>query len=309
MEIHQIRYFAASAETLNFTRAAERCGVSQPSLTRAIQKLEEELGGPLFRREGRRTHLTELGRMVRPRLEQALSLTDIARNEAFDFSNMVTATLKLGCMCTIAPVSIISLIEHFSRRLPQLTLNLHEASGQRLLEMLQSGEIDVALAGLPDYGEAIAMHPLFEERYVITFPRDHRFEMMDEVAVRELGGERYLQRVNCEYLDHFETAFGIFEHVPDVRYRSEHESWVQAMVIAGLGCAIMPEGLSMHPELRRRPLIEPAITRTISVITMRGRKHTPVVDLFVRLCRAMNWGATLDQAKYRPFNGTSPTAA
>ncbi|MEO0912383.1 MAG: LysR family transcriptional regulator, partial [Pseudomonadota bacterium] len=81
MELHQLRYFLAVAETLNFTRAAEECGVSQPSLTRAIQKLEAEMGGPLFRREGRRTHLTELGRTVFPRFQQAVSLTELARTE------------------------------------------------------------------------------------------------------------------------------------------------------------------------------------------------------------------------------------
>ncbi|MFK7943544.1 MAG: LysR family transcriptional regulator [Paracoccaceae bacterium] len=93
MEIHQMRYFVAMSEHLNFTHAAETCNVSQPALTRAIQKLEDELGGPLFRREGRRTHLTELGRMVRPRFEQALSLTDLARDEALDFSQTVNAKL------------------------------------------------------------------------------------------------------------------------------------------------------------------------------------------------------------------------
>ncbi len=290
MELHQIRYFIATSETLNFTRAAEMCGVSQPSLTKAIKKLEEELGGLLFRREGKRTHLTELGRLVRPRLEQALSLTDIARSEAVDFSTMATATLTLGCMCTIAPSSIISLVEHFSQRLPQLNLNLREASGHRLLEMLLEGEIDIALVGLPQYDEALATAPLFEERYVVAFPKGHRFEAMQEVPTHELAGERYLKRVNCEYLDYFELEEGAWSQALDVRYKSEHESWVQAMVIAGLGCAIMPEGLSLHPELKRRPLSEPFIQRTISVVTVRGRRHTPVVELFVRLCQKMNWG-------------------
>ncbi|MGF1560557.1 MAG: LysR family transcriptional regulator [Geminicoccaceae bacterium] len=290
MELYQIRYFLAAAEQLNFTRAAEACGVSQPSLTRAIQRLEEELGGPLFRREGRHTHLTELGRMVRPRLEQAVSLTDIARTEALDFASLVTAKLVLGCMCTIAPSSLMSLIGHFSHRLPQLALQLQEGSGHRLVERLLAGELDVALVGLPAYDEALAAHPLFVERYVITFPRGHRFEGFDAVPVCELNSERYLRRLNCEYLDHFDSACGEARPQPDVRFQSEHEAWVQAMAIAGLGCAVMPEGLACHPELAWRPLIEPEIRRTVSVVTRRGRPHTPVVDLFVRLCKTMNWG-------------------
>ncbi len=289
MEMHQIRYFAAVAEELNFTRAAERCEVSQPALTRAIRKLEDELGGPLFRREGRKTHLTELGRMVRPRLEQALSLTERARTEALDFSQMVNATLTLGCMCTIAPTSVISLIEFFSRQAPQLNLNLREASGRHLVELLATGEIDVALVGLPDYPDTLKAEPLFTERYVITFPSGHRFGTMESVRLADLNGERYLRRLNCEYLDFLEAEGHGDATETEVRFQSEHESWVQAMVMAGLGCAVMPETLAEQPGLLSRPLVDPRISRTVSVLTRRGRKHTPVVDFFVRLCATMDW--------------------
>lgn len=288
--MHQLRYFVAVAEMLNFTRAAEACEVSQPSLTRAIRKLEDELGGPLFRREGRTTHLTELGRMVRPRLEQALSLTEAARAEALDFSEMVNATLNLGCMCTIAPTSVMSLIEFFSRQAPQLGLNLREASGHRLVELLIAGEIDVALVALPAYPDTLGAEPLFTERYVIAFPAGHRFEGMECVRLADLDGERYLRRVNCEYLDFLEAEGHVDDTETEIRFQSEHESWVQAMIIAGLGCAVMPASLAAHPGLHSRPLVAPPVSRTISVVTRRGRKHTPVVDFFIRLCRRIEWG-------------------
>ncbi|MDF2765319.1 MAG: transcriptional regulator [Rhodospirillales bacterium] len=82
MEMHQVRYFLAVCETLNFTRAAERCHVTQPALTRAIQKLEEEVGGQLFRRERNATHLTHLGQMVKPHLEQVLADSQAAMSTA-----------------------------------------------------------------------------------------------------------------------------------------------------------------------------------------------------------------------------------
>src|SRR5712691_8631826 len=103
MEMHQIRYFLAVAKELNFTRAAEKCNVSQPSLTRAIKLLEEELGGPLFHRERERTHLSELGKMIMPHLEHGYQETQQARRLARDFKSVKKATLKLGIMCTIAP--------------------------------------------------------------------------------------------------------------------------------------------------------------------------------------------------------------
>ena len=299
MEMHQMRYFVAMAEHLNFTHAAETCNVSQPALTRAIQKLEEELGGPLFRREGRRTHLTELGRMVRPRFEQALSLTDLARDEALDFSNMVNAELNLGVMCTIAPSSVISLIEFFAQRAPQLKLVLHEASGKRLTDRLLEGTLDVALLALPAVHEELQGAELFSEPFVVAIPKGHRLAAFDEVPVRELAGERYLKRMNCEYLDILEAEGNAFPVKVDPRFQSEHESWVQAMVIAGLGCSIMPASLGANPEIESRPLVDPEITRTISVATRRGRRHTPVVEFFVNLCKRMNWGG-------QPDSGSEP---
>ena len=96
MEMHQVRYFLAVSETLNFTRAAERCNVSQPALTRAVKKLEEELGGPLFRRERNLSHLTELGRMMKPHLEQSLAGTIAAMATAQDFQNLVSMAEQKG---------------------------------------------------------------------------------------------------------------------------------------------------------------------------------------------------------------------
>src|SRR5687767_15951449 len=101
MEMQQVRYFVALARTLNFTRAAEQCNVSQPALTRAIQQLEHELGGPLFHRERGNTHLSELGRMMLPYLETVHVQTLAAREQAKAVRKLEKATLKIGAMCTI----------------------------------------------------------------------------------------------------------------------------------------------------------------------------------------------------------------
>src|SRR5512138_3694440 len=101
MEMQQVRYFVALAGTLNFTRAAEQANVSQPALTRAIQQLEYELGGPLFHRERANTHLSELGRMMLPYLEQIQAQADAARQQARDLKKLDNVTLRIGAMCTI----------------------------------------------------------------------------------------------------------------------------------------------------------------------------------------------------------------
>jgi DNA-binding transcriptional LysR family regulator len=114
MEMHQVQYFLAVAKELNFSRAARKCGVSQPSLSRAIKSLEAELGGTLFRRERKNTHLSELGQMVRPHLETVYSATENAKRVSLNVKQMKTVPLKLGIMSTIAPDEIVDL----SRGLP-----------------------------------------------------------------------------------------------------------------------------------------------------------------------------------------------
>ncbi len=284
MEIAQIRYFLAIAETLNFTKAAELCDVSQPTLSRGIKSLELEFGAELVRRERGRTHLTELGQIVRPSLERALALTDSVKAEAADYSTMAAATLRLGIMCTIGPVRLVPIISHLTMKAPQINIELLEAPGEKIIEMLSEGSIDVALVGMPVYPSAFALTSLYDERYVVAFPRGHRFEQMDNVPVSQLNGEPYLERLNCEYVSQYTHQSGTCDFEPDVRYRSEHEDWIQAMIVAGMGCACMPEFMALFPELLRRPLIDPQIKRTISVATVRGRKHSPIVGLFVSLC-------------------------
>src|SRR5215469_7466064 len=115
MEMHQVRYFLAVTEELNFSRAAEKCNVSQPALSRAILQLEGELGGPLFHRERHLTHLTELGEMVRPHLETVYEAAVKAKRLSQDITQLKRVPLKLGIMCTISPDEIVDLIAALKR--------------------------------------------------------------------------------------------------------------------------------------------------------------------------------------------------
>src|SRR5215216_3709268 len=134
MEIHQIRYFLAVCETLNFTRAAEKCNVTQPALSRAIQQLEEEVGGLLFRRERNLTHVTDLGLLMKPRFQQIVDgLTEVKR-DARRFLTLEQADLTLGIMCTVGPCRFMGLLAEFGRRYPGVTLRLIEGVPNELGE-------------------------------------------------------------------------------------------------------------------------------------------------------------------------------
>lgn len=108
MEIQQVRYFVTLCKTLNFTRAAEQCNVTQPSLTRAIQALEAEFGGPLLHRERSKTHLTDLGQIVRPYLEGLLDQASAVKARAKAFTQLKDVSLSVGLMCTIGPLRLVA---------------------------------------------------------------------------------------------------------------------------------------------------------------------------------------------------------
>ena len=113
MELHEMRYFLALSRMLNFTRAAEACHVSQPALTRAIRKMEDELGGLLFSRERNNTHMTDLGRLIEPHLADVVAKAGEVKQTAKRFLKVEKANLALGVMCTIAPVQFVSFLGRF----------------------------------------------------------------------------------------------------------------------------------------------------------------------------------------------------
>jgi len=178
MEMHQIRYFLAVVDTLNFTRAAEQCHVSQPALTRAIQQLEAELGGLLLRRERKLTHLTDFGRLIEPHLRQLHADADAAKSTAKRFLSLQGAEVRLGVMCTIGPVRFMGFLAHFRSANPGCEITLVEGVPTRLSELLLRGELDLAVMAQPDpFNERLEIFPLYRERFCIAFPTGHRLEL------------------------------------------------------------------------------------------------------------------------------------
>ncbi len=290
MEMHQLRYFLAVCQTLNFTSAAELCHVSQPSLSRAIKNLEGELGGPLFRRERSRTHLSDLGRMMRPYLEQCLANASAAKAAAEGAQRLDEAPLNLGIMCTIGPSRITGLISKLHREMPGIRLSLRDAVPDDLIGRLLDGDLDVALFGLPrELPDRFDSYSLYRERFVVAFPPGHRFERQNAVKLRDMDQEPYLVRSNCEYTDYIANLLEEKDVSLDVRYESEREDWIQSMIMAGMGSSFMPEHLSMHPNLARRLVVDPDVTREIDLVTVSGRRFSPAVAAFVRMARTHEW--------------------
>lgn len=289
MELNQIRYFLTLCRELNFTRAASVCGVSQPALTKAIRNLEQELGGELFRRERGNTHVTDLGRLVKPHLEQVFAATAAAQEEAVSFKKAKRAPLKLGVMCTISPQLMVGFLRAVRERLPAIDVTIAELPGAALTDTMMKGACDVALIGMPKLPARLDPIPLYTERYGVAFAKGHRFERFNAVPFKELAGEAYVERMLCEFDDHRESVLPGGDVDVAVKFRSEREDWVQALLAAGLGCAVMPEFLPRLPGVVLRLIIEPEVSRTVSLVTVAGRRHTPATQAVVRLARSYRW--------------------
>ena len=290
MEIQQVRYFLAVAETLNFTRAAERCGVSQPSLTRAIQLLEAELGGRLFHRERLHTHMTELGRMMRPFLVAVSENIDAARAEAAAYRRLESAPLTIGAMCTVGPAIIAEFILDFRMAYPNIELAITDCSAKSLIDMMIAGELDVGLYGSPaPLDQRLHALNLFSERFVIAMSPSHHLAQREVIKAADLHGQAYVNRANCEYLDVVRAEFRKIGVQTRRVFSSERDDWVQGMVKAGLGFGFIPEFSITDPGLIARPLIDPAFSRRIDLVTVRGRPHAPSIGAFVSEARKFAW--------------------
>lgn len=290
MDIHHIRYFLAVCETRNFTRAAERCNVTQPALSRAIQQLEDEVGGLLFRRERNLTHLTDLGALLRPRCQQILDELSGVRQEAQRFLCLRDAHIKVGIMCTIGPRRFTGLLTDFHMRHKGIQLQLVKGVPAKLSQLLEAGELDVAIMSSTEgFPERFNVTPLFRERFMLAFPAGHRLSQFEAVPIREVEGEIYLRRVNCEYWDHLTHLCDERGVSVRVTYSSEREDWIQNMVAGGLGICFIPEYTAVLPGLQVRPVTDPEVTREVCLVTVAGRRFSPAVMTFVNAVKAYGW--------------------
>ena len=262
MEMHQVRYFLAVADTLNFTRAAEQCHVSQPALTRAIQQLEEELGGLLLRRERKLTHLTDFGRLIEPHLRQLFADAEAAKIDGEAVSQPAAGADPARRHVHVGPARFMGFLAGFHAANPGCEMTLVEGVPAGLSELLLQGELDLAVMAQPEpFNERLDVLPLYRERFCIAFPTGHRLEQQNRVQISDVAGETYLRRINCEYRDYL--ADRLREHGLAVRvgFQSEREDWIQMMVAAGFGVCFLPEFSPTIPGVRTQPVTDPEVVR------------------------------------------------
>jgi DNA-binding transcriptional LysR family regulator len=291
MEIHQVRYFLAVCEHLSFTQAARQCNVTQPSLTRAIQLLEKEFGGYLFHRDRTKIRLTELGEIVKPYLQEAWERARAAKKEARGHVSRAETQLSLAIMCTIAPALLIHMFARFRANRPDIKLDLIDGTAQSIEEQLISSRTEAAIYCRPERAHDPRLNylPLFREQMMIVLPADHRLAGRDTIEIKDLAGERYVQRSFCEFNDMVDNVFDDRGVDCETVYRSDRDDWVLAMIASGFGFGFFPRHSISSPPVVARPLVNPGFWREVCLTTVKGRPYSRAVGALVHEAMRSAW--------------------
>jgi DNA-binding transcriptional LysR family regulator len=286
MEMHQVRYFLAVARERNFTRAAEQCNVTQPSLTRAIQKLEDEFGGQLFRRERALTHLTDLGRLMHPLLERSYEAAQQARALARQVERAQVAPLALGIATDVHMPELTSLFGDMNARVSGFELVLQTGAGSELLQSALAGDLDAIIGPADSEMPArVDCWELRQERFGLLVPADHAFARADRVELEALTGEAAV------LMDDPAEQVLLTAGVRPV-HRAGTAFAASLLVAAGLGLSLLPEGVVRPPGTVWRPLSGCSAERTVVLAAVAGRRRSAAADIFLKSVRARGWAVS-----------------
>lgn len=290
MDLNQIRYYLNLAQTLNFTEAARQSGVSQPSLTRAIQRLEEELGGPLLYRDGKDTRLTALGRDVQVEFMRVQSSLDAVAEIVETSVVGQRRRLVIGVATTIAPKTTASFWRHVLAQLPTVELQfLPMQPGEAESEVL-SGRYDLCiLTDPPRPNVKLTVQPLYREHLKLAMAASHHLTAQAEVSPADLAKEPYLDRLHCEFRSILIKHFMDRNIVMRPRFLSEREDWVQQMVAAGAGVCSLPDRSAIVEGIVLRPVSGLDLSRHVSLVAVSGSGNPREVRQILTLAAIYDW--------------------
>ena len=284
MNLKDLKYLVALADTGHFGKAAERTFVSQPTLSAQLKKLEEYLGVKLVERQPKNVQLTDVGRQVVVRARRILDDSDeiiaLARHNTDPFAGK----LKVGFIPTIGPYLLPRVMQKLRKGLPQLGLMLYEHQTEPLLKRLKDGEIDLAVLALPIAQEGLATRELYAEAFTVALPPQHPLAAKTAIRVQDLKGQTLLLLEDGHCLR--DQALEVCSRI-EIReaedFRATSLETLRQMVVAGLGLTLLPETAVESPfgsqrGLVIRPFAKPAPTRTVGAVWRKSSTRLPVID-------------------------------
>lgn len=288
MELHQLRYFVAVADTGNFTRASERSHVSQPSLSQQISKLEGEIGHKLFHRLGRKAVLTEAGVAFLDRARRILFEVENAAKELGDHPSL-GRRITVGAVQTVMPYLMAPLIAQLKESNPNLLVDAQEDFRANLVRGVVEGDLDLAVVPLPVKEHRISVESLMVEPLLLAVGNGHRIASQTKISIKDLADETFISMGDSSALAaQIRGFFGDQKFQPRIRFRCAQVATLKQFVAMGLGISILPQ-LARLPDDRdtltylRLTGSEP--TRELVVIRHLQRYQSRGAEQFLSLLR------------------------
>ena len=288
MTLTELRYVVALARERHFGRAAEKCAVSQPTLSVAIKKLEDGLGVVLFERTSTEVKVTEIGAAVVAQAERVLSEVSRINEIASVGKDPLAGALRLGCIFTIAPYLLPKLVPLLKERAPAMPLIIEENFTSRLIDKIKSGELDIGIMALPVNEPGLVAQPVYDEVFRLLCPSDHPLVRKKLVTATELLESQLLMLGpgNCfreQVLDLCSLASRQAGTSPHILEGSSLET-IRHMVASGVGVTVMPssavDGISpKDPLLRVRPFAEPQPVRRVVLVWRTSYPRYRAIDV------------------------------
>ncbi|MFN0114790.1 MAG: LysR family transcriptional regulator [Paracoccaceae bacterium] len=303
MELHQIRYFLALSKTLNFTKAAENCHVSQPALSRAISQLEVELGGELFRRERKLTHLTEFGQAILPALRECHEANLSAKELARRFHSGGHTPLAIALSHSVDISLLTPMLAELGVAFPNIEIKMVRGTAADIAERLKSGACEVAVSEpLSEQWDRIDAKRLFEQEFGLLISRGDRLALKNGIDIVDLSDVRLLGQPDSALTDLLQERLrelgiakakwlevSLIDDIPD-------------LVRANLGVGIWPSERKFDGDLLISHIRECPLTRWVQVYTVFGRQHSAAAKTLTSLLRAYDWST----ASLGPRSGAEP---
>ncbi|MDP9012776.1 MAG: LysR substrate-binding domain-containing protein [Pseudomonadota bacterium] len=284
MNLKDLKYLVALADTGHFGKAADRTFVSQPTLSAQLKKLEEYLGVKLVERQPKNAQLTEVGKQIvvraRRMLDEGDEIIALARNNSDPFAGK----LKLALIPTIGPYLLPRVMQKIRKALPHLGLMLYEHQTEPLLKRLRDGEIDLGILALPIMQDGLEARELYEEAFTVALPNNHSLAAKSSIKVQDLKGQTLLLLEDGHCLrDQALEVCSRLEIREAEDFRATSLETLRQMVVAGLGITLLPETAVESPfgsqrGLTIRQFAKPAPTRTVGAVWRKSSTRAAAIS-------------------------------
>lgn len=287
MNLNELRYVVAVAQELNFRRAAGRCFVSQPALSLAVRKLEDELGVRLFERNRTAVKVTPIGVRVVEQAQRALEEAAKVKEIARQGKDQLVGPLRLGVIYTVGPYLLPELIPVLRKKAPEMPLDVEENITANLEQLLRNGRLDAIVIALPFGGPGIEARPVYDEPFNVVVSADHPWAGKTAIRPRDLAKERVLllNTGHCFSNQVAEACPELDRSGGEMQQGNSLET-IRNMVASGLGITVLPCSATgekyRNKLLKVIPFSEPAPSRRVALAWRRSFSREKAVEVLAR---------------------------